>query len=417
MGLGINNFLPVRVASEATQFALLTLRDNISRGTALATLGMTRIIDVWSSTVLLSAGLFVVPGAGQLARYTAGGLVISVLLVGLVHFLAWEARVSDSSKRFPLLATFSAALRELERHKLRLTVSVLASVVHWGVLGLSAWILAGSMGVEISLTQAILLTLATIFVSTSIPTVPGAIGVFEAAVVYILAFFDVDKSHAFPYALVLHALFFVPPTAMAVLLLPREGLGSLGKLGERSRALMNAPPRRAREVDADVLSHRIASIAAAIVALPFLLSCTTGEATPTPSPVPTLPATAVAPDTGRLDLAAPLTLNHWDVHLSPSHVLASWGPGIVYSRLLRFQSGPEVEMPSQATECDLCESWEQVNSTTFLFRLREGVLWQGRCARERQGACCAGRALQPAPPADAKLPQRRHSGRRSHHEG
>ena len=203
---------------------------------------MTRIIDVWSSTLLLSAGLFVVPGAGQLARYTAGGLVISVLLLGLVHFLAWGGKGFGFVERFPLLATFSAALRDLERHKLRLTVSMVASVVHWGVLGLSAWILAGSMGIEISIPQAVLLTLATIFVSTSIPTVPGAIGVFEAAVVYILAFFDVDKSHAFPYALVLHALFFVPPTAMAVLLLPREGLGSLGKLGARSQALMNAPP-------------------------------------------------------------------------------------------------------------------------------------------------------------------------------
>ena len=76
-----------------------------------------------------------------------------------------------------------------------------------------------------------------------------------------------------------------------------------------------------------------------------------------------------------MTLAAPLTLNHWDVHLSPSHVLASWGPGIVYSRLLRFQAGPDVEAPTQATECDLCESWEQVDPTTYLFRLREGVLW------------------------------------------
>lgn len=242
MGLGINNFLPVRVAGEATQFALLTLRDNISRGTALVTLGMTRIIDVWSSTLLLSVGLFIVPGAGQLARYTAGGLVISMLLLILLHFMASGGRSIGFVNRFPLLATFSTALWELERHKVRLVASLMASLAHWGVLGLSAWILAGSMDIEITLAQAVLLTLATIFVSTSIPTVPGAIGVFEAAIVYILGFFGVDKSHAFPFALVLHVIFFLPPTAMAVLFLPREGLGSLGKLGARSRALMNAPP-------------------------------------------------------------------------------------------------------------------------------------------------------------------------------
>jgi peptide/nickel transport system substrate-binding protein len=77
-----------------------------------------------------------------------------------------------------------------------------------------------------------------------------------------------------------------------------------------------------------------------------------------------------------LDLVSPITLPHWDVHLSPSPVLASWGPGIVYSRLLRFQSGPEVATPNTATECDLCESWQQVDSTTYLFHLRENVFWQ-----------------------------------------
>ena len=241
MGLGINNFLPVRVASEATQFALLTLRDNISRGTALATLGMTRVVDIWSSTLLLSVGLFVVPGAGQLARYTVGALVISTLLLALVHFLAWGGRGLRFLERFPMLRTFSAALWELERNKLRMALSMFASLAHWGILGLSAWIVAQGMGIEISLAEAVLLTLATIFVSTSIPTVPGAIGVFEASIVYILGFFDVEKSLAFPYALVIHVLFFLPPTVMAAVLLPREGLGSLGQLRARSQALLRAP--------------------------------------------------------------------------------------------------------------------------------------------------------------------------------
>ena len=129
-------------------------------------------------------------------------------------------------------------------------------------------------------------------------------------------------------------------------------------------------------------SRLILALAAALAALPFVISCTPGDATPTPSPTststpaPTLPATAIAPEGGSLNLTSPLTLNHWDVHLSPSHVLAAWGPGIVYSRLLRFRSGPDVPTPSQATECDLCESWEQVDSTTYRFRLREGVTWQ-----------------------------------------
>ena len=102
-------------------------------------------------------------------------------------------------------------------------------------------------------------------------------------------------------------------------------------------------------------------------------AATSDSGTPRPliTPMPT-PTTV----SRKLDLVSPITLTHWDVHLSPSPVLASWGPGIVYSRLLRFRSGPEVAIPSAATECDLCESWQQVDSTTYLFHLRKNVLWQ-----------------------------------------
>ena len=100
---------------------------------------------------------------------------------------------------------------------------------------------------------------------------------------------------------------------------------------------------------------------------------TTNIATPQPSVTP-LPTSATV--SRELNLVTPVAVPHWDVHLTPSPVLAAWGPGIVYSRLLRFRSGPEVAIPNTATECDLCESWQQVDSTTYLFHLRKDVLWQ-----------------------------------------
>ena len=61
-----------------------------------------------------------------------------------------------------------------------------------------------------------------------------------------------------------------------------------------------------------------------------------------------------------------------------SRRLTSLGPGIVYSRLLRLRTGPEEELPqpSLLLECDLCQSWELTDAHTYLFELREGVLWQ-----------------------------------------
>ena len=69
---------------------------------------------------------------------------------------------------------------------------------------------------------------------------------------------------------------------------------------------------------------------------------------------------------------------HLDVHLEVTEGLISVGPGIVYSRLLRLRTGPDVALPSQQVECDLCESWEHPDSLTYTFRLREGVHWQDR---------------------------------------
>ena len=242
MGLGLNNVLPVRIASEATQLALLIFRDGISRGTALATLGMTRIMDVWASTLLLALGLFLVPGGGQLGRYAAGGIVFSFLLLVLVRFMAWGSRGIPFVERFPVLRTFAVSLAQLERNKARMLVSMIASLSQWGILGVSGWIIALGMNVDLSLAEAVLLILATIFVATSIPTTPGAIGVFEAAMVYIMGFFDIEKSLALPYAITMHAILFVPPTLFAAVFLPREGLGSLGQMRARTQALMNLPP-------------------------------------------------------------------------------------------------------------------------------------------------------------------------------
>ena len=67
-----------------------------------------------------------------------------------------------------------------------------------------------------------------------------------------------------------------------------------------------------------------------------------------------------------------------DVHQVVQETLASVGPGVAYSRLLRLRTGPEEELPqpSLLLECDLCESWRMVDPFTYEFQLRQGVRWQ-----------------------------------------
>jgi peptide/nickel transport system substrate-binding protein len=111
----------------------------------------------------------------------------------------------------------------------------------------------------------------------------------------------------------------------------------------------------------------------------------TSTADPTSSGIPTatpsqsltpVPSSTPSTRSGELNLVIPVAAPQWDVHLTPSPALAAWGPGIVYSRLLHFQSGPDIATPTMATECELCESWQQMDSITYLFHLRKDVLWQ-----------------------------------------
>ena len=79
---------------------------------------------------------------------------------------------------------------------------------------------------------------------------------------------------------------------------------------------------------------------------------------------------------GTLRVATHTWFEGLDPHREPSTSFIAWGPGIAYSRLMRFRSGPDVELPSMEVECELCIDWDIEDSTTLTFNLRDDVKWQ-----------------------------------------
>ena len=68
---------------------------------------------------------------------------------------------------------------------------------------------------------------------------------------------------------------------------------------------------------------------------------------------------------------------HWDPYLTVSyktHLAYSF----THSRLLKHKAGPAVQPGTFPIEGDLAESWTQPNETTYMFKLRKGVRWQGK---------------------------------------
>ena len=103
--------------------------------------------------------------------------------------------------------------------------------------------------------------------------------------------------------------------------------------------------------------------------------------TAAPSPVVSLAISTSVPvgeasRGGTLNIASRQAITHYDVHNDVSPALSTWGPGIAYSRLMRFQSGPGIALPSLQVQCDLCSSWSMVDDTTIEFQIRENATWQ-----------------------------------------
>ena len=120
--------------------------------------------------------------------------------------------------------------------------------------------------------------------------------------------------------------------------------------------------------------------------MPTPMATFTPTPTSTPSPTPTstplatpvsTPESSPIPRTNgsEIRIVSPVAPPHFDVHQDAGEALASLGPGLAYSRLLRFKSGPEVVLPSMEVECDLCQSWRQVTPTMYEFTLRKSAYW------------------------------------------
>ncbi|MCI0441072.1 MAG: flippase-like domain-containing protein, partial [Chloroflexi bacterium] len=109
----------------------------------------------------------------------------------------------------------------------RLAVSLTMSILYWLLVGITTWIVAVALNLGISAMTATLVIMGTIFFATSVPAAPSAIGTFEFAVTWMLGFFGVEHEASFTFAVIIHAVLFLPPTIIAIVFLPREGVVSL----------------------------------------------------------------------------------------------------------------------------------------------------------------------------------------------
>jgi glycosyltransferase 2 family protein len=110
----------------------------------------------------------------------------------------------------------------------------LISLLIWGALGLSCYMLFFSFGFNLPFIAAYAVTLM-IAIGVMIPAAPGFIGTYHSACITSLALYSIPKAAALSYAIVLHFLQLIPTVVIGLLLLSSQKI-SLPTLIKKEKA-------------------------------------------------------------------------------------------------------------------------------------------------------------------------------------
>lgn len=221
VGLALNNLLPFR-AGEAARIIALARRAGTSRIESLAIVALERTLDVFCLLLLLFVALPVLPDVGWIGGAAVLAAVLAAALAGAaLAFAVWGDRplhfVARLAGRLPFVDEdqIEHGGHSLTRGFVGLRHPGIAlagfawTTASWLVTSLSFWLATLAFDLDVS-PAAGLLVLTAVGLAFVLPAAPGALGVFEAAVVLALAAYDVPRAEALSYALALHAINFFP---------------------------------------------------------------------------------------------------------------------------------------------------------------------------------------------------------------
>jgi uncharacterized protein (TIRG00374 family) len=234
IGYFFNSVLPLR-AGEAARIVALNRDAGTSMAVTTGTAVIERVYDVLGLLLLLFVLLPWLPDVTWLRAAAAFGAAVSLgAVVAVVVLIRFGHRPLHFVLR-PLARLPGVDAARVERGALNLErgfaglrhadialPAAFWTLLSWVVVGVSAWLVTLGFDLGVSLSPlAGLFVIITINLALVLPSSPAAVGVFEAATLLALDAYGVSESRALSYAVVLHALNFLPFVAVGVLLVRR----------------------------------------------------------------------------------------------------------------------------------------------------------------------------------------------------
>lgn len=225
--------LPARVG-ELTRPLLVKQKSGVRMSSTMATIVVERVFDLLTLMAVLGLVILMMPLPPEIFR---AGLVILIVALSIFVVLILMAGKKDFSlKIFNLLLNrlpariggvirnqlhaFIEGLEILPDVKKTLYVALLSLII-WGLLALSCYLLFFSFRFDLSLFKAFALTVI-IAIGVMLPAAPGFVGNYHYACVLGLKFFGINEAAALSYAIILHFLQILPVVAIGLGLLPSQ---------------------------------------------------------------------------------------------------------------------------------------------------------------------------------------------------
>ena len=246
IGFMANNVLPARLGEFVRAYAL-GKREDVAMGSTFATIVVVRLFDGMSVLLLMIVSLATLPSSiasgPAAATIKKAGTLSLVAYLGVIVFLGYFLYrphifsngvravlkpVSEglAEKAAYMADSFMLGLGVVKQARLLLPI-LFYNALHWGFLWIPTYLLFRAFGMGYGVYASVFILVVTCF-SVGLPSTPGYVGTLHAAVAGGMILLGQDASTALSFAILVHAVGYIPVTLIGLYCLYRENLSFKG---------------------------------------------------------------------------------------------------------------------------------------------------------------------------------------------
>jgi uncharacterized protein (TIRG00374 family) len=228
VGLMANNVLPLRTGEVVRAYAL-SMRHPVTKSAALGTIAVERIFDGVTMLLFIAGSMIFVSLTNELQHVALLATLLFAVALALVLILAHGGSARDRLLRLALgmlpdrfseraarmADSFILGLGVLSSWR-NIGAVAATSVLAWSIEASVYWVTAQAFGGTLAEAMGpaeTFLTTGIANLATLVPSSPGYVGPFEAAVMLVLrGALDLSRELALSYAILIHALLYFPVT-------------------------------------------------------------------------------------------------------------------------------------------------------------------------------------------------------------